>query len=185
MAQHKTNLMGAAGEPIPRVVVVYENPAVREHAAQCCERLLVPHLANVVLEFNWWSFEFLADQATAGAAAETAARADLIIFAVPAGGDFPAEIKLWIERWLNRRAECEGALVGLILQESQLSPVTSLKEIYLRNIAHRGGMDYLSQVPPAIPKCMPDSLDSFTNRAGQMTSVLDEMLHRRWLPPIV
>ena len=89
-----------------------------------------------------------------------------------------------MERWICQRSEREGALVGLVLADRHSRPgeIACLKEIYLRHAAHRAGMDYLSQVPPVLPKAMPDSLDMYRERAGQVTSVLDEIL-RTGLPP--
>ncbi|HLX72340.1 MAG TPA: hypothetical protein VKV04_22200, partial [Verrucomicrobiae bacterium] len=57
--------------------------------------------------------------------------------------------------------------------------VPPFREIYLRHIAHRAGMDFLSHAAPTAAKAIPDSLDSFSKRAGQMTSVLDNILHTR------
>jgi hypothetical protein len=43
-------------------------------------------------------------------------------------------------------------------------------------------MDYLSHVPPMIPRIIPDSLESFNQQAEQVTSLLDEILHARFVP---
>ena len=47
-------------------------------------------------------------------------------------------------------------------------------------------MDYLSHFPAKIPRAIPDSLDSFNRRAEQVTPVLDEILHTRFvsIPPL-
>ena len=92
--------------------------------------------------------------------------------------------KLWIERWLGKRREREGAIVGLVSGQTAPCATAGLKEIYLRHIAHRAGMDYLSRTTPTAPFAMPDSLDSFCNRARQVTSVLDDILRTRFIPPI-
>lgn len=120
----------------------------------------------------------------ASQAAERAAGADLIVFAMTGSGDLPQEIKLWIEEWLGKRTAHEGALVGLVETESGPCPIACLKEIYLRHVAHRAGMDYLSHEPPTAQKAIPDSLDSFNQRAGQMTTVLDEILHTHSRPTL-
>jgi hypothetical protein len=44
-------------------------------------------------------------------------------------------------------------------------------------------MDYLTQVPQDITFAIPDSLDSYTKRADQVTSLLDDILHRQPPPP--
>jgi hypothetical protein len=57
--------------------------------------------------------------------------------------------------------------------------VASVREIYLRHAARRAGMDYLSHAAPTLRRAMPDSLDSFSERAGRVTSVLDGILQTR------
>jgi hypothetical protein len=161
------------------VVVVYETPAIREHAVRFCERLEHERDSAASAEMNWWSFRFLGHSATGSHAAQKASRADVVIFAMDAAGDLPDEIKSWIELWLNKRGEREGALVGLLAREDRSNDVPPFREIYLRNIARRAGMDFLSHAAPTVAKAIPDSLDSYSERAGQMTSVLDSILRMR------
>jgi hypothetical protein len=158
------------------VVVVYETPAIRKHAMQFCERLAGECECTPVSEMIWWSFHVLALPAEGRDAAQRAANADVVVFAMKAGGDLPHDIKLWIENWLNRRGEREGALVGLLASEVS-HDIAPFREIYLRHIARRAGMDYLSHAAPTASRAIPDSLDSFSQRAGQVTSVLDGILH--------
>lgn len=157
------------------VVVVYETPAIREDAMSFCERLAAECECTPVSEINWCSFHVLA-LPEGGDAAQMAANADVVVFAMKAGGDLPHDVKLWIENWLNRRGEREGALVGLLAREVP-HDIAPFREIYLRHIARRAGMDYLSHAAPTASKAIPDSLDSFSQRAGQVTSVLDSILH--------
>ena len=159
------------------VVVVYETSAIREHAVRFCERLAQENASTALSEMNWWSFHLLSDPVSANDAVQKAAGADVIVFAMKAGGDLPDEIKLWIEKWLNKRGEREGALFGLLAREEGPYEVAAFREIYLRNIALRAGMDYLSHAAPTASRAMPDSLDSFNRRAGQVTSVLNNILH--------
>jgi hypothetical protein len=158
------------------VVVVYETPAIREHAVRFCERL-AEEQKSAAMEMNWWPFHLLGHPASAGDAVQKASNADILIFAMDASGDLPQEIKLWIERWLNKRGEREGALVGLLNCEEH-HEVASFREIYLRHIARRAGMDYLSHAVPTVGRAIPDSIDSFSERARRMTSVLDNILHK-------
>ncbi len=175
---------GMEKQPAGSVLVLYENPAARERAVQCCEQLvgaseLVPR--PVV---GWYSFEDLVVPANADAVILAAVPVDLVAFAVSSLGDFPDEIKVWMEHWLARRGDREGVLVGLILEDGgSSSGVACFKEIYLRHLAHRAGMDYLSHLPGQFVRPIPDSLDSFSQRAGRITPVLDEILHTHLVPP--
>jgi hypothetical protein len=176
MFRQITNKSEAKVSRAKGIAVIYETPAIREHAVRFCERLAVEQKSEP-MEMNWWSFQLLGHPALRSDAVEKAAGADVVVFAMDANGDLPEEIKLWIERWLNKRGEREGALVGL-LQREEPRGMASFREIYLRHAARRAGMDYLSHAAPTATKAIPDSLDSFSERAGRMTSVLANILHK-------
>jgi len=176
MVQHIKKQSEARVPEAKCVVIVYESPSIREHAVRFCERLAEGGKPTEV-EMKWWPFQMLGEQAPADDAAQMAARADIVVFAMNSTGDLPEEIKRWIERWLNKRGEREGAVVGLLNREDP-HEMASFRQIYLRHAARRAGMDYLSRTPPTDKRAIPDSLDSFSERAGQMTSVLDSILHK-------
>jgi hypothetical protein len=163
---------------IPKcVVVVYEAPAIRERAVHFCERLAIEQKSTDI-DMDWWSFTLLSHPTMAHNAMEKAANADVVVFAMDARGDLPEEIKLWIEKWLNKRGEREGALVGLLGNEEGIHDLATFREMYLRHAARRAGMDYLSHAAPTLRRAIPDSIDSFSKRAGQVTSVLDSILQK-------
>jgi hypothetical protein len=166
-----------------RVVVVYENNATREQALRFCNQLAENLCSPAELDVHWCSFSFLLDPASAGNAAEKAIDAEFIVFAVSVREDLPDEIKFWIENWLGKRNEREGAVVGLVDCPCGPGELPCLKEIYLRQVAHRAGLDYLSRAPSAGSTAIPDSLESYGQRAGQVTSLLDEILHCQPPPP--
>lgn len=162
------------------IVVIYEDSALRERAVQFCERLAVE---TPEMEMDWWSFQLLNHPSMAQTAVERAAVAEVVVFAMGSRGDLPEEIKLWFEKWLNKRGEREGALVGLLHREEGMQGMASFREMYLRHMALRGGMDYLSQAAPTILHAIPDSIDSYNERAGRMTSVMDGILQKHPHPP--
>jgi len=181
--RRNANKTGLAARKPQSVVVLYENVATRERAAKFCDHLLEQQSAKDTLKIHWCSFSSLGDSASASDAAKKARKADMIVFAVISEGELSQEIKLWTETWLGKRHELEGAVVGLVVdRRPNPCEMACLKEIYLRHLARRAGMDYLCQMPSTMPKGMPDSLDSYDQRAGQVTSVLDEIL-RAHLPP--
>jgi hypothetical protein len=137
-------------------------------------------------EVHWCSFASLQDPGHGASAGEKAVRADVIVFAATCAGDLPQWVKGWIEQWLGKRGRREGALVGLVDSPPEKRHFVSLKEFYLRHLAHRAEMDYLSQAPPTHARAIPDSLDSYNRRAGKVTSVLDQILHTQQPPrPLV
>jgi hypothetical protein len=55
---------------------------------------------------------------------------------------------------------------------------------YLRHIALRAGMDFATGLPESLEDPIPDSPEVYNDRAAQVTSVLDGILHQpappRW-----
>jgi hypothetical protein len=162
------------------IVVIYETSPLRECAMSFCNKLSQPREFSSELKIDWLSFAFLCSSGMKVELLEKAAAADLIIFAMRAAGDLPDPVKLWIENWLAKRGEREGMLASLLKRDPIVTSVASFREFYLRNVAHRAGMKYFCQ--PVLNASIPDSLDSFNQRAVQMTSVLDKILHTR--PPV-
>jgi hypothetical protein len=165
------------------IVVVHEDLAARARAMEFCDQCIGRFWERFEFEANWWSFAMLEEPNAANDAAEKAIRADLILFSATAEGDFSRPIKTWIETWLSRRGEREGALVGLLEPPTDAGGCEGQKHHYLRLTAQRGAMDYLTQVPQTISRSIPDSLDSYTRRADQVTSLLDDILHQHAPPP--
>lgn len=182
MVERKTQRSEEQTGRAPRAVIVYENSQSREQALQFWQRMEKQYPTVKEFDVTWWTFESLANPIDADKALSKVTRADLIVFASGSEGDFPDGLKQWIETWLGRRGEREGALVGLVKGQVGLCMLPGLKEIYLRQVAHRAGMDYLSEFPPTGLLALPDSLDSFCDRAGRITSVLDDILRARALP---
>jgi len=168
------------------VVVVYDDAAAREKAVDFCDQLVERFWARFQFDVNWWSFGLLATEATAAEAADSAARADLVILFSLRRGDFPRPIKDWIESWLARRSEREGILAGLVPGSGfEASGYEAEKHHYLRDVAHRGAMDYLTQLPQSICHSIPESLDFYMQRAEERSSVLEEILCRQPPPPLI
>lgn len=132
------------------VVAVYEDPAARERAVGFCDQLVARFWARFEFDVSWWSFALLEEAESAKEAAAKAARADLIVFSATPAGDFPVAVKAWIESWLAQRGEREGLLAGLLEPGEHPGGREGQKHNCLRNAAHRGTMDYLTQVPQTI-----------------------------------
>jgi hypothetical protein len=167
------------------VVVAYDDAAAREQAVDFCDQLVKRFWARFEFDVSWWSFGLLQNEPTTTEAAEKAAQADLVILSSLREEDFPAGVKGWIESWLVRRGDREGILAGLLGLHDAESARQARKDCYLRQIAHRSAMDYLTQVPQNIWHCMPETLDSYTQRAAQVSNVLDEILHHCAPPPVM
>ncbi len=160
------------------VVVIYEDDVAREAAVTFCDQLVQRFWSLCGFDISWWSFQLLAEGRASQEAASKAAGAELVIFAARPEGDLPALVDAWIESWLHLRGDREGALVGLMDPCGTLTGGATTKYLRLRTAAHRAGMDYLTQVPQNFTYAIPNSLESYSERAEQVTSVLDEILQR-------
>ena len=85
----------------------------------------------------------------------------------------------------RQRGEREGMLAGLMEPLAGGGEREGPKHHYLRRTAHRGAMDYLTQIPPDISRPIPNSLDAYAERAEQLTSLLDDILHQQPPPPLL
>lgn len=165
------------------VVVVFEDAATRGQAVEVCDHLVRRFWTDSELALSWWSWEMLEQPTHAQEAIQKAAEADFLIFAVRTERDFPAALQGWIETWLTMRGERDGALMSLFGKEAEAGEALAERHAYLRQVAHRGGMDYLTETPQDLSFLIPDSLDWCSARAESVTSVLDEILHTQGGPP--
>ncbi len=161
------------------VAVVYEDAGAREEAVGFCDHLVKKFWSECEFDVGWWSFAHLEKKEMAEAAGLKASEADMIVFATRPEGTLPLEVEAWVEGWLRQRGEREGALVGLLAPGAEATE----KHAYLRTAAHRGGMDYLTEMPENLWHLMPESPESLDERVGRVTSVLDEILHHHSPPP--
>lgn len=176
-AKLEENLIRAEPRESFAVAVVYEDTLTRDRAMSVCDELVHQFWTEVDFEISWWRESYLADSDIAMAAADSAANADLIVFSTHAGGELSAGLTTWIESWLDKRQEREGALIGLIGTSDDAITDVDLKHRYLTKIAERGKLDYLSSVLPIAPQTVDESVDSIHRRADQITAVLEQILH--------
>ena len=171
--------------PANSVIVFYERPASHATAVGYCEQFTRQQQTGAESKVGYYSLDTLSKPVKGEETIRAAAQANVLAFAVHASGDFPAVVKIWAEQWLLRRKGRSGWLVGLITDEEiGIHGVACLKEIYIRHLAHRAGMDYLSHFPIGIRRVMPDSLDAFSQHADHVTPMLEEILHGQHIPII-
>ena len=173
------------GSPMKKtwsIVVVYEDAVSREHAVKACDHLVKRFWSERELEVHWCSCLMLGEAAPAREAGDKAVEANLIIFSLRDDREISTSVANWIEDWLPKRGDREGALLDLTGQDVDAEGVAAERHIYLRHAAHRGGMDYLTREPDTISWSTDDSLESVSARAARITSVLDEILRKQTAP---
>jgi len=162
------------------VLIIYEDAITRAEAVRFCDSLVQKFWAKNNFQIEWCPFSDLQSKASAFRHAETAATAHILIFALRPEGGLPWDLHTWTESWLNLRGEREGTVIGLL--DTIASGESGGTYCFLRQTAHRAGMDYLTQMPNSILHPISDSLDSYTQRAVEVTSVLDGILHEHGKP---
>ena len=165
------------------VVILFEDAQTREKAVKFCDELVQRFWTHCEFSMTWMSFSALVDANAARDAHAKASGADVIVIATRPEGPVPVVVTDWVERCLANRTDREGTLAGLIDTSVILTGWAAEKHAWLRSVAHRAGMDYLTDVPPEINRPIPDSLESFSERAQKITSVLDEILRKPIHPP--
>jgi len=74
-------------------------------------------------------------------AAEEASASDLVIISVHQAEGLPDEVKSWIDLWLGQQGAHQAVLLALL--EPGYEGASGSTEAYLREIARRGGMEFL------------------------------------------
>jgi hypothetical protein len=138
------NAVSASSEPCS-VVVLYEDAFTRDQALALCARLRQQWGGEVDFDFSFWKLAFLRDALMAKAAGYAAVRADLLIFSAQYQGEWPADVKQWLETWLAARAARTGALIPLIQGAAGWEQTVSSKQTFLCELARRAKMDCLVQ----------------------------------------
>ena len=158
------------------VVVLYDDSSTRQRAMEVCDHLAQRFWEEVDLKFQWWRTDFLEDSGMASTAAANSREADFMVVCILPEGEISPVVRQWFEMWIPQREGREGALIDLTATIG-LSPLTAhRKKVFLRDVAHRAGMDYLTHFPPAINRSLPDSFETASLRATQVTTVLDGIL---------
>jgi hypothetical protein len=160
-----------------RAVIAHEHdPASGERVKQLCRSLDAELGGELHFEFGWWDFGQLGDSQQLHTAAEQVADADLILLSVHAGNELPRPVQDWIEAGLARRCKHGGA-VAVLLGPAHVPGESGWPlDSYLRYLAEQADMEFWASTPCETSEPMPASLDVFTARASEVTTVLENIL---------
>ena len=167
---------------IQNVLVIYEDEETRDAAMQFCDNMVRRFWTRCDFTLEWCSFGALTDARSGKAALHKAAEADIILFASAPYGPLPVHVELWISGWVAQRGQRQGAMIGLLDPERDGSERAS-RYTWLRSMAHKAGMDYLTTAPQEIGGTA-GCLDSCGKRADARTNVLEGILARPHIPVI-
>jgi hypothetical protein len=165
------------------VLALYEDADARHLAVEFCDGLVHRFWAESGFDLSWCDWNGLDHPISASEAAKKAHEADLIVVALSGQRIIPQHVKGWLDLAVQGRGEREGILVGLPDAQPGDDAAGAARQMYLRKLAHQAGMDYLTAVPQSLPTRIPESADSYNQRATQVTSVLDKILSHTCAPP--
>jgi hypothetical protein len=155
--------------------VAFDDPDARQRAMRICDDMVARFWPEMEFQVHWCSFEQLSDKGAATEATRHAATASMVIIAVNAADDLPAPVKAWADEWSAQRQGLEGALIALVNGDPESSGCQTTHH-HLRHVAHRAGMDYLTDEPCSAPAALPDGPNGIATRAGELGPLLDGML---------
>ena len=182
MAKRNTAVSNDDPEALCSIVILGEDDLAHARAMALCDRLAKQFWGDVEFECKGWLFARLASPESAFEAARAAAVAGLVIFAVRPENELPEHVQSWIEMWVGKRLEREGALISLVGEGAAPAHEAAPKQMYLRQVARRAKMDFLSDVSQVLPHTMPESHEWFLTRAGSLGAVMDGILKQTGTP---
>lgn len=127
-----------------RVLVVYEDDDSLARAGALCRRLQKQVGDQVLLDVSWWRFRYFEEPDVAAIATKFARSAHVVVFASSSSGFFPPAVMRWVDTWAGQREVDHGAVVPLVDSPFLHPQIFITRQIYLRFVASRAGMDYLN-----------------------------------------
>ena len=123
------------------VSAVHEDSATGARAEEFCQTLVRSLRGTHAINKEMWLLTELRTSPMRAVAAREAAAADLVIISVHHAETLPDEITTWIELWLKQRGSRPAVLLALF-DPLYLGSSGSI-QLYLREVARRGNMEFL------------------------------------------
>jgi hypothetical protein len=128
-------------------LVLYEDAVAHDLAMEVCGGVMARFGAELAFAFSFWKVKDLNDPVSAHWAAEAVARADIILFSLPAH-DLTPETSQWLDACVQTRTKAEGALALIVTEPPVTGPAVGALLSRLQFAAHRLRMDFLPLLPP-------------------------------------
>jgi len=124
-------------------LATFEDSATGTRIKEFCQDLSRRLGQHCQIVEHVWPFSMLRLRELREIAAEEAATVDLIVMAVHNAESLPDEVKGWMDLWSRPSAIRKPVL--LVLLDSVLEEAPGPIEIYLQDLANRGGMEFLAE----------------------------------------
>ena len=122
---------------------VHEDSATGVRAEEFCQTLVRCLGRKCEISKEMWLLTELQTSQLRAIAAGEAAAADLVIISVHHAETLPSEVKRWIQAWLKQRGSRPAVLLALF-DPLYLGTSGSI-QVYLREVARRGNMEFLAR----------------------------------------
>jgi hypothetical protein len=129
------------------IAVVYTDRQSRQRAMGLCDSLAGHLPKELQLEFTWWNTRYLHDSQVAQLAADALADSDMVLVSASDAAMLAPEVKNWLERGMRQPHSRERALAAYLDKTDRQADTPSL-DLYLRDVARRAHVDYLTLEPP-------------------------------------
>ena len=175
MKNETQNILNPAATSL-NVLVVYDDLAAGLLSKDLYDRLVQRFDPACPFTLIAWSLSALTLPELARAAADDAAKTDLLIVAVNGETILPSSIKSWISRSVRRVRSHAGALVaqlhGIVRTDQEITPAYGC----LKHIAEDFGVDFFSEVVEPVGEKLDNSIEGIHKRAHMSSPVLDALL---------
>ena len=134
-----------------KLSVLYHDEQLRQWAQEV-HTLARKLVRKTSLTATWWNIQLLSEPAVLAGAVSTAMHSDVIVLAIRSEAELPLAFYYWADAWLPHRFGEPGALLALLAVPEHPQAKSERTREYFRNLAHRGGLDFLAderQLPPA------------------------------------
>jgi hypothetical protein len=125
------------------ISAVHEDIATGARAEEFCQTLARCLGRTPEMSKEMWLLTELRTSPLRAIAAGEAAAADLVIVSVHHSETLPDEVKRWIDLWLKQRGSRPAVLLALF--DPLYMGTSSSIQAYLREVARRGNMEFLSR----------------------------------------
>lgn len=156
------------------ILALCETPQSRQKTVQFCDELIRRFWDKYQITVTWFTHDELLDPARRKNVHQAAQQARLVVIETTQK-PIPDDVFEAIQKCLLARTLKEGFFAGI-------TPENHRNQLLLRNLAHAAGMDFISEVPANIECALPDSPESCTTRAQEISHLLSDILHR---PPSI
>jgi hypothetical protein len=137
-------------------LVLYEDAVAHDLAMEICGGVMARFEAELAFAFSFWKVKDLNDPVLAHWAMEAVARADIILFSLPAH-DLTPETSQWLDACVQARTKAEGALALIVTEPLVAGLAVGALLSRLQFAARRLQMDFLPLLPPLPDTSIEDS----------------------------